>query len=75
MDTLQTADRELTATLRGHLKTLESQEDRLIDLAVDGTMPSEKLRTRLNDITLKKASSASASKEPRATCGRELNAC
>ncbi|QLD12750.1 recombinase family protein [Microbacterium oleivorans] len=56
MDTLQAAERELKSNLRKQLQTLESQEDRLIDLAADGTMPSDKLRTRLNDITMQKAS-------------------
>ena len=56
METLQAADRELKDNLRKQLTTLESQEDRLIDLAADGTMPSDKLRGRLNDITLQKAS-------------------
>ncbi|WP_082822809.1 recombinase family protein [Microbacterium sp. T32] len=56
METLQAADRELKDSLRKQLTTLETQEDRLIDLAADGTMPSDKLRGRLNDITLQKAS-------------------
>jgi len=56
METLQAADRELKDSLRKQLTTLEAQEDRLIDLAADGTMPSDKLRGRLNDITLQKAS-------------------
>ncbi|WP_285137896.1 recombinase zinc beta ribbon domain-containing protein [Microbacterium sp. lyk4-40-TSB-66] len=56
METLQAADRELKDGLRKQLTTLEAQEDRLIDLAADGTMPSDKLRGRLNEITLQKAS-------------------
>lgn len=56
MEGLQTADRELKDGLRKQLVSLESQEDRLIDLAAEGTIPSIKLRGRLNEITLQKAS-------------------
>ncbi|WP_354670435.1 recombinase family protein [Microbacterium oryzae] len=54
MASLQAAHRELKENLRQHLIKLEAQEERLIDLAADGTMPSDKLRERLNDIRLQK---------------------
>ncbi|MCZ4327271.1 hypothetical protein, partial [Brachybacterium paraconglomeratum] len=40
--------------LRKQLKKLEEQEERLIDLAADGKVSSEKLRSRLEAVTLQK---------------------
>ncbi len=56
MEGLQAADRELEEGLRKQLASLESPEDRLIDLAAKSTIPSTNLHGRLNEITLQKAS-------------------
>ncbi|PNW08088.1 hypothetical protein C1632_15065 [Microbacterium testaceum] len=56
MEGLQAADQELEEGLRKQLASLESPEDRLIDLAAKSTIPSTKLHGRLNEITLQKAS-------------------
>ncbi len=47
--------RELHASYTAQLAKLDKQEERLLDLAADGTMPQERIRTRLRDIHLKRA--------------------
>lgn len=51
---LQAADQEEKDALRTQLKKLEAQEERLIELAADGTIAVEKLRQRLEYVTLQK---------------------
>lgn len=51
---LQAADQEEKDALRKQLKKLEGQEERLIELAADGTIAVEKLRQRLEYVTLQK---------------------
>jgi hypothetical protein len=51
---LQAADQEEKDALRTQLNKLEAQEERLIELAADGTIAVEKLRQRLEYGTLQK---------------------
>jgi hypothetical protein len=51
---LQSADQEEKDALRKQLNKLEAQEERLIELAADGTLPVQKLRQRLEYVTLQK---------------------
>ena len=55
---LQASDQEEKESLRKELRKLEAQEERLIDLAADGTLNVEKLRQRLQDVTLRKGAIA-----------------
>ncbi len=55
IDDMLLADRELKSQLRRQLKKLEAQEERLLDLAADATMPIAKVRAKLQETTLKKA--------------------
>ena len=50
----QASDREVKRTLNAELKKLEAQEDRLIELAADGTLATSKLRERLEQVSLKR---------------------
>jgi site-specific DNA recombinase len=43
---------QLESTLRKQLVKLAVQEERLIDLAADGSLPQDRIRTRLNKILL-----------------------
>ncbi len=52
----QASDREVKKTLRAEFKKLEAQEDRLIELAADGTLATSKLRERLEQVSMKKGS-------------------
>ena len=45
---------EQRTRLQKELKKLEVQEERLVDLAADGTLPSEMLRSRLRELQIKK---------------------
>lgn len=58
IDDLLEADRQAKAQLRKQLSKLEAQEERLIELAADGTMGVPKLRTRLEKTVLEKAAAA-----------------
>ncbi|MFI6169043.1 recombinase family protein [Nocardia sp. NPDC051052] len=51
----QTATRELHTSLTRQLKDLDTQENRLIDLAAHDTMPQAKIRARLLQIQSKRA--------------------
>ncbi|WP_185715066.1 recombinase family protein, partial [Gulosibacter macacae] len=55
---LQAADEEEKNALRSELQKLEAQEERLIDLAADGTLNSAKLRERLEAVTMQKGAVA-----------------
>lgn len=55
---LHASDQEEKESLRKQLRKLEAQEERLIDLAADGTLNVEKLRQRLQDVTLRKGAIA-----------------
>jgi site-specific DNA recombinase len=46
----QASVRQLHAALQKKLTALDAQEERLIDLAADGTLPQAKIRTRLNKL-------------------------
>ncbi|QAY74264.1 recombinase family protein [Agromyces protaetiae] len=50
----QASDREVKKTLRAEFVKLEAQEDRLIELAADGSLATSKLRERLEQVSLKK---------------------
>jgi site-specific DNA recombinase len=50
----QIAQVQAQKALRAELKKLEAQEERLIDLAAEGTMAPDKIREKLNRVTLKK---------------------
>lgn len=50
----QGATRELHASLSRRLRDLDSQENRLVDALADGTLPGDKIRAKLRDITLQK---------------------
>lgn len=58
LEELQASDQEEKDALRKELRKLEAQEERLIDLAADGTLNVEKLRQRLQDVTLRKGAIA-----------------
>ena len=51
---MQSADIEAKESLRARLRALEDQEERLIELASEGTIASSKLRERLESVTLRK---------------------
>lgn len=51
---LQAADQDEKEALRKQLRKLEAQKERLIDLAADGTLAVDKLRQRLETVTLQK---------------------
>ncbi len=53
-DEMQAHDRQVKASLRSELRKLEGQEERLIELATEGSVSTPKLREKLNDITMKK---------------------
>lgn len=55
---MQSADIEEKDSLRARLRTLEEQEDRLIELAAEGTIASSKLRNRLESVTMQKGAIA-----------------
>lgn len=55
---MQSADIEEKDSLRARLRTLEEQEDRLIELAAEGTIASSKLRDRLESVTMQKGAIA-----------------
>lgn len=54
IDDLLTGDREMKANLRRQLKKLEAQEERLIDLAADGTLAVPTLKARLEKTMFEK---------------------
>ena len=54
INNLLAEDRDLKAQLRKQLHKLESQEDRLIELATSGTLSIAKIRERLERTTLQK---------------------
>ncbi len=58
LEALQASDQEEKNALRKELRKLEEQEERLIDLAADGTLNVDKLRQRLQDVTLRKGAIA-----------------
>ena len=51
---LLTTDKEAKAQLRKQLDKLEAQEERLIEIAANGTVPISKLRRKLEQTTLQK---------------------
>ncbi|WJX99924.1 zinc ribbon domain-containing protein [Curtobacterium sp. 458] len=55
---MQAADIEEKDALRARLRTLEEQEDRLVELAAEGTIASSKLRDRLESVTMQKGAIA-----------------
>ncbi|WP_245725824.1 recombinase family protein [Propionibacterium cyclohexanicum] len=58
LEEMQSHEQEEKDALRKQLDKLEAQEDRLIDLAADGKLPSSKLRERLEAVTLQKGAVA-----------------
>lgn len=54
LDHLLATQKEQQSRLRKELKKLEIQEERLLDLAADGSLPTDKLRTTLRDLHVKK---------------------
>ncbi len=58
LEALQASDQEEKDALRNELRKLEQQEERLIDLAADGTLNVDKLRQRLQDVTMRKGAIA-----------------
>ena len=83
---LQAADQDEKDALRKQLKKFEDQEERLIELAADGNLAVEELRTRLEYVTLQKGaiterssperssvfSAASTQRTPSSICFRIL---
>ncbi|MGU3500922.1 recombinase family protein [Mycobacterium sp. C31M] len=51
----QASTRDLHASLTRRLKQIETKESRLIDLAADGDMPRDKIRTKLNALRVERA--------------------
>ncbi|MER6626797.1 recombinase family protein [Streptomyces sp. NPDC000987] len=51
LDEQQTTTKLLNVQLTKQLRELDTKETNLIDLAADGTLPQEKIRARLRDIT------------------------
>ena len=49
------AEKRLDVTLRKQLGKIAAQEERLLDLASDGEIPRERLRSRLNDLKLQRS--------------------
>ncbi|WP_341210606.1 recombinase family protein [uncultured Microbacterium sp.] len=58
LEEMQSHEQEEKDALRVQLAKLEAQEDRLIDLAADGKLPSSKLRERLEAVTMQKGAVA-----------------
>ncbi len=56
LDEMQALDQEERSSLRTRLQQLEEQEERLIELAVEGSIASPKLRERLDHVTMQKGS-------------------
>ena len=54
IDSLLAADREAKAQLRRQLQKLEAQEERLIELAANSSMPIAKVQSKLEQTTLQK---------------------
>ncbi len=54
LDSLLASQKEQHARLGKELKKLDVQEERLLDLAADGSLPTDKLRSRLRDLQVKK---------------------
>lgn len=52
----QTSVRELQAAMARKLKDLAKQEDRLLDLAADGSLPQAKIKARLRKVQAERAS-------------------
>lgn len=50
----QTSQRLAKADLATKLRELDQQEERLLDLAADGTLPPGKIRARINGIQRKR---------------------
>jgi site-specific DNA recombinase len=50
----QAATEQVHSQLRKQLRKLAIQEERLIDLAADGTLPQDKIRVRLNKILMER---------------------
>lgn len=55
-DEQQTTTKLLSAQLTKQLRALDTKETNLIDLAADGTLPQEKIRARLHEITRQRES-------------------
>jgi hypothetical protein len=51
-------DREVKAALRAELHKLELQEERLIELAADGSVATPKLKQKLAEVAIKKGAIA-----------------
>lgn len=51
--------RAMHAQLSRRLKELDMKEDRLMDLAADGTLPQDKIKARLRKIDAERAPAAS----------------
>ncbi len=58
LEALHASDQEEKDALRKELRKLEEQEERLIDLAADGSLQVDKLRQRLQDVTMRKGAIA-----------------
>lgn len=54
VDEFHASDREVKKSLRAELVKLEAQEDRLIELAADGSLATSKLRERHEQVSMKK---------------------
>jgi site-specific DNA recombinase len=54
IDDLLAADRDAKAQLRKQLHKLEAQEERLIEIAADGTLPLAKIRSKIEQTMLQK---------------------
>jgi site-specific DNA recombinase len=54
IDDLLGAERDAKAQLQKQLRKLEAQEERLIELAADGTLPISKIRSKIEQTTMQK---------------------
>ena len=61
---IQSPEIEEKDSLRARLRTLEEQEDRLIELAAEGTIASSKLRDRLEFVAMQKGAIAGSVARP-----------
>lgn len=54
IESQQQIERDMAASMRDEMKKLEVREERLLDLAADGDLPTAKVRARLADVQLER---------------------
>jgi hypothetical protein len=65
LEKFQTSDLEVENSLRVELRNLEAKEERLVDLAADGSIARPKLRGRLDYTTIQRGAIEGSSVTPK----------